>query len=63
MNPEPHEQPLVRALVAVHRSERGALWVRVKGVTPTEDLGQVPLVELPVLLEALVAVADARPRT
>lgn len=51
------ETPLVRALVQVHRTPQGALWVQVEALTPAEDLGRVPIGDLPVLLEALVAAA------
>lgn len=48
------QAPLVRALVQIHRTPQGALWVQVEALTPAEELGCVPLTDLPVLLEALV---------
>jgi hypothetical protein len=45
-----------------HRTEHGALWVRVRSIVPTEDLGGVPLGELPILLEALAADEEVRGR-
>lgn len=53
------ETPLALVLVHVHRASHGALWVQVEALAPPEDLGRVPLGDLPVLLEALVADAGS----
>lgn len=47
--------PLARVLVHVHRTAQGAMWLQVEALTPAQDLGRVPLGDLPILLEALVA--------
>lgn len=57
------EKPAVRALVDLHLTEEGALWAHVQALLPTYDLGTVPLAELAVLLEALVADANAGPES
>lgn len=60
MAPGPEDAAIVRALVGVHRTAQGALWVDVQSLGPQQDLGRVPLSELTVLLEALVAGAGPR---
>lgn len=62
MTPGADDTAVVRTLVDVHRTAQGALWVDVQALGPEQDLGRVPLSELPVLLEALVAAAGPRAR-